>query len=285
MPSATWCALAPSTALHPLAARPLSRPDNPDPGAFATSFGVVQLTQYPTGLVAIVSDSYNVFEACSTLWGGELKDMVKGRGGFDNRIVIRPDSGEPTEIVPQLLDRLGAAFSEDVSKTPTGHKLLPPYLRMIQGDGISYESLGAILDAMAKAGWAAENLAFGSGGALLQKLNRDTQKCAFKCSEITKSGGETTMVYKDPVTDKGKQSKKGKLTLERSANGALTTVTEGKGEPRNDVLVEVFRDGDLCLEWTFEQIRLRAALPDYAPPTDVSGVVVQKKGGSCCALM
>jgi hypothetical protein len=48
---------------------------------------------------------------------------------------------------------------------------------VIQGDGISYETLGAILDAMAASGWAADNLAFGSGGALLQKLNRDTQKC------------------------------------------------------------------------------------------------------------
>merc|ERR1711871_1730891 len=98
------------------------------------------LTQYPTGLVAVVSDSYDVFAACSELWGSELKELVKGRGSFDNRLIIRPDSGEPTVIVPQLLDRLGAAFKEDVSTTSTGHRLLPPYLRMIQGDGISYES-------------------------------------------------------------------------------------------------------------------------------------------------
>ena len=210
--------------------------------------------------MAIVSDSYNVFEACSTLWGGELKDMVKGRGGFDNRIVIRPDSGEPTEIVPQLLDRLGAAFSEDVSKTPTGHKLLPPYLRMIQGDGISYESLGAILDAMAKAGWAAENLAFGSGGALLQKLNRDTQKCAFKCSELRKADGSVTLVYKDPITDKGKQSKKGRMTVEKGADGKLTTVTEGKGDPAKDVMHEVFRDGVCLNTTTLDEVKALAAI-------------------------
>ena len=140
------------------------------------------LTQYPEGLVAVVSDSYNVFEACEKLWGSELKEMIKNRNGT---LVVRPDSGDPPVIVPQLLDILGKAFEEDVTTTSTGHKLLPPCIRMIQGDGISYESLGAILDAMAAAGWAADNLAFGSGGALLQKLNRDTQKCAFKCSEIT----------------------------------------------------------------------------------------------------
>jgi hypothetical protein len=94
------------------------------------------------------------------------------------RLVVRPDSGDPPVIVPQLLELLGKAFAEDVTTTATGHKVLPPYIRMIQGDGISYESLGEILKAMALAGWAAENLAFGSGGALLQKLNRDTQKCA-----------------------------------------------------------------------------------------------------------
>jgi len=187
--------------------------------------------------------------------------MIKKREGT---LVVRPDSGDPPVIVPQLLDLLGAAFEEDVTKTSTGHKLLPPYIRMIQGDGISYESLGAILDAMAAAGWAADNLAFGSGGALLQKLNRDTQKCAFKCSEITKAGGGTTLVYKDPITDKGKQSKKGKLTLEYGDDGVLKTTTEGKGDPAKDILIEVFRNGHLLIDQPFADIRARAA---FAPGT------------------
>ena len=254
------------------------------------------LTQYPTGLVAIVSDSYDVFNACTNLWGGELKELVKSRGGFENRIIIRPDSGDPPVIVPKLLGLLGEAFKEDVSTTSTGHKVLPPYIRMIQGDGISYESLGDILAAMEKAGWAAENLAFGSGGALLQKLNRDTQKCAFKCSEITKAGGETFEVYKDPITDKGKQSKKGKLTLERQPNGSLKTITEGKGNPSNDVLVEVFRDGEICIEWSFAEIRERAELPPLVigkggKTVDPSGVTPAVKeeaapgGAGCCEVM
>ena len=73
---------------------------------------------------------------------------------------------------------------------------------------------GAILDNMSKNGWAADNLVFGSGGALLQKLNRDTQKCAFKCCSITINGVERE-VFKDPITDPGKKSKKGKLTLQK----------------------------------------------------------------------
>ena len=244
------------------------------------------LTQYPEGLVAVVSDSYNVFEACTKLWGQELKEMIKNRKGV---LVVRPDSGDPPVIVPQLLDLLGEAFKEDVTTTSTGHKLLPPYLRMIQGDGVSYESLGEILKSMADKGWAADNLAFGSGGALLQKLNRDTQKCAFKCSEISLSGGRSAAVYKDPITDPGKQSKKGKLTLEKGVNGKLMTVTEGRGEPSNDLLVEVFRDGDLCQEWGFEEIRQRAALGDPPSRAEIERQIAldisdKPAGGGCCVL-
>merc|ERR1711881_517276 len=103
-------------------------------------------------------------------------------------------------------------------ETSTGHKLLPDQVRVIQGDGIDIGSLEMILQAMKDAGWAADNLAFGSGGALLQKLHRDTQKCAFKCS-YAKVKGENVDVFKDPVTDKGKISKKGRLTLENDADG------------------------------------------------------------------
>ena len=139
------------------------------------------------------------------------------------------------------------------------------------------------------ANWAAENLAFGSGGALLQKLNRDTQKCAFKCSEITLKDGSTTMVYKDPITDKGKQSKKGKLTLEM-VKGTLKTVTEGKGTPSQDYLVEVFRDGDLCVEHSFAEIRERAMIPpesmEISPSQiEVMGGTKPAKAGGCCEIM
>jgi len=218
------------------------------------------LDQYPEGLVAVVSDSYDVYNACRVLWGQKLKDKIKKRGETGGRLVVRPDSGEPKEIVPELLEILLEAFKEDVTETSTGHRLLPPYIRLIQGDGISYETLGEILDACKAKKLAAENLVFGSGGALLQKLHRDTQKCAFKCSEITKADGSTTLVFKDPITDKGKQSKKGRLSLEKCETNGFKTVTEGKGDPAKDVLVEVFRNGTMQVVQKFEDIRARAKL-------------------------
>eukprot|EP00937_MAST-01D_sp_MAST-1D-sp2_P001253 g1253.t1 len=217
------------------------------------------LTQFPTGLVAVVSDSYDIINACENIWGKELKELVEAR---DGTLVVRPDSGDPPTIVVQVLEALGGAFGTTL--TGTRHRLLPPCVRVIQGDGIDAAMLEKVLEAMAGAGWAADNLAFGSGGALLQKLNRDTQKCAFKCSEITVDGAAVP-VYKDPVTDKGKKSKKGRLTLERGADGTLTTVTDGKGEADKDQLVEVFRDGALTQRWTLADVRGRAlrAAPRY----------------------
>ena len=238
--------------------------------------------------MSVVSDSYDIYNACSKLWGEELKGKVDERlaktGPPQGRLVVRPDSGEPKDVVVKCLELLGEKFG--TSTTSTGHKMLPKHVRVLQGDGISYETVGEILAHMAEKGWATDSVMFGSGGALLQKLNRDTQKCAFKCSEITKAGGETTQVYKDPITDKGKQSKKGTLTLERSPYGTLHTVTEGKGDPSKDILVEVFRDGDMCLEWTFEQIRLRAALPEYAAPPAKSSVAEAASAAvGCCEVM
>jgi len=218
------------------------------------------LDQYPEGLVAVVSDSYDIYNACSNLWGKALKEKIKNRKG---RLVVRPDSGDPPVIVPELLGLLCEAFKEDVIEQAGTdgkmYKLLPPYLRLIQGDGISYESLGAIIASVTAAGYAIENVVFGSGGALLQKMDRDTQKCAFKCSEIIKANGEVVAVYKDPITDPGKTSKKGKLTLEM-VDGKLTTITDSKGDPGKDVLVEVFRNGVMPFEQKFMDIRDRAKI-------------------------
>ena len=241
------------------------------------------LVQYKDSpLVAVVSDSYDIIKACTDIWGGTLKEMVKERGANGGQLVVRPDSGDPATIVVEVLEALGKSFAEDCSTTSTGHKLLPPYLRVIQGDGVSIESLTAILENMIKHNWAADNLAFGSGGALLQKLNRDTQKCAFKCSAAIVDGVERC-VYKDPITDKGKLSKKGRLSLENIAYPAteeaflasgifgkfdaklvgttsIMTVCEGKGNPANNMLVEVFRDGVLTKEWSFAEVRALAEL-------------------------
>jgi nicotinamide phosphoribosyltransferase len=207
------------------------------------------LDQFPQGAVAVVSDSYDIFRACRDLWGGTLRDKVLRRDGL---LVIRPDSGEPTRIVPEVLDILGDRFGH--ATNAKGYKVLNPRVRIIQGDGIDFDSLIAILDAMKAKGWSADNIAFGSGGGLLQKLNRDTLKFAFKCSSATVTGTERD-VFKQPVTDNGKRSKAGRLKLVRTGGAYATVPPQAPGD---DVLVDVFRDGELLRDWSFADIRVLA---------------------------
>lgn len=214
------------------------------------------LAQYPEGLVACVSDSFDIFKACSEIWGEKLKEKVLGRKGT---LVVRPDSGDPPVVVGQVLDALGSRFG--YTTNAKGYKVLPEQVRVIQGDGIDYPMTRQILTTLVLKGWSTDNVAFGMGGALLQRLDRDTQKCAFKCSEITVDG-EARPVFKDPITDPGKKSKAGRLKLVREIDGVFSTVPDGPaGDPfEQDHLVEVFRDGEILQTYTFDEIRKRAGI-------------------------
>jgi len=225
------------------------------------------LDAYPTGLVACVSDSYDVFKACSEIWGETLRSKVLGREGT---LVVRPDSGEPCATSLKCLELLYEKFGGQVNEK--GYKVLDPHVRLIWGDGIDYQALCTICATLKANGWSLDNIAFGSGGGLLQKLNRDTQKCAFKCSSIT-VGGQDRDVFKDPVTDPGKASKRGRLALVADSEGSYVTKTAcpREGVP-GDVLVEVFRDGTLLVDQSFDDVRARAAIPDPSTLPLLGGV-------------
>lgn len=208
----------------------------------------------PPGLYAVVSDSYDIRQACSALWGGLLRTEVLEA---PNTLVVRPDSGTPHEVVLEVLERLGASFG--TTTNAKGYKILNK-VRVIQGDGIDYSEINTILMTMMNAGWSADNIAFGMGGALLQKLNRDTCRFAFKCSAV-EVNGEWRPVSKSPATDLTKSSKPGRLRLIRQ-NGRISTIADNVWTPpaAEDLLVEVFRDGEILVDQTFADIRARAAL-------------------------
>ncbi|KHN79434.1 Nicotinamide phosphoribosyltransferase [Toxocara canis] len=214
------------------------------------------LERFPAGLVSVVSDSYDVYNAVSNIWGDELREFVIDRAN-KGCLVIRPDSGDPSQVVVKVLNLLAEKFPTLTNSK--GYRVLPSYLRVMQGDGVSYETIGKILEALKVDGWSAENIVFGTGGALLQKLDRDTQKCAFKCSHVV-IDGEGINVWKNPTTDSGKRSKKGRLTLEKREDGSIITVQEGLGDPAKDMLVTVFENGRLLIDYTLEEIRERAEI-------------------------
>jgi nicotinamide phosphoribosyltransferase len=219
------------------------------------------LDQFPTGLVAVVSDSWDIYNAVKNIWGGTLRSRVVAR---DGTVVIRPDSGDPRKVVPDLLDLLGKRF--DVLTNDKGYKVLDSHVRVIQGDSIDRNSLGEILEAIMSRGWSADNVAFGSGGGLLQQCNRDTLKFAFKCSS-TIVNGQRRDVYKQPVGAAWKNSKRGRVMLVRDAmfesiaGSQYATITEDNNRlGLENQLIEVFRDGELLVDDTLDQIRARSTL-------------------------
>ena len=144
------------------------------------------LKTFPTGPLSVVSDSYDLWHFINDIIGKELKDLVVSRADNGGHFVVRPDSGDPVENVLKVLERLEIAFGAETNSK--GFKVLHKAVSVIQGDGISYESIKAICAAMKEKGWSISNILFGSGGALLQKLNRDTQKFAYKACMVTVNG-------------------------------------------------------------------------------------------------
>jgi nicotinamide phosphoribosyltransferase len=216
------------------------------------------LNAYPNGIVACVSDSYDIFNAVSDIWGGELKEQVLQRNGT---LVIRPDSGDPVKTLLKVFELLFEKFGFTVNTK--GFKVLPPQVRVIQGDGIDLQSIPLIYQNLKANGISAENIVLGMGGALLQKVHRDTQKFALKCS-YAEVNGEWMNVRKQPVemNEEGeivksfKTSKAGKLKLVKMGEHLQTTDIYSNGY--DDLLQTVFEDGIITKQYSFEEIRERA---------------------------
>lgn len=236
-------------------------------------------------IVSVVNDSYDLYNALENIWGGELRDQVVHNGGL---VILRPDSGNPVDVVCQSLDILAAKFGAALNSK--GYKVLPSYIRLIQGDGISVDSIDTILSAMEQRGYSADNIVFGMGGELLQKMDRDTQKYAMKASavrveneelltsEFERSAYQTPRgwndhvvyesafdlmgpwrdVFKNPKTDPGKKSKKGILALMFDERAGYVTCRRDELKGRQNLLTRVFRNGELIRDIGFDQVRRTA---------------------------
>lgn len=212
-------------------------------------------------IISVVSDSYDIWNAITNLWGGVLKEEVIKAGQLGSKLVVRPDSGDPTTVpvkcIELLMEQFGYTYND------MGYKVLPEYIGVLQGDGINIESIRKILENMKKAKLSAENITFGMGGALLQKVDRDTLKYAMKASEIYVDG-EQRDVYKDPITDQGKYSKRGRLAVVETSgvgNRGHYTLRERDLNPNDkNLLRPIYRNGEILVDDTFAEIRKRAAL-------------------------
>jgi nicotinamide phosphoribosyltransferase len=245
----------------------------------------------PGGILSLVLDSYNIYEAICFLCTESISTKIKTRQG---KVVIRPDSGNPTEVIPQLLKIIEeSGFYEIGFNTVSGinYKLLPPCLGLLWGDGMTPTSIERVLYSAVngwpelpsnwKIGnssftpnldncWAAQNFVFGMGGGLLQSINRDTQRFAFKCSanKILSESDSWRPVFKDPCTTEGAETKKSKMGLLKlqKVEDTYTTIQSfidtGSGiipnpefDTADDVLEEVFLNGKILSTQTFYEIK------------------------------
>lgn len=215
------------------------------------------LETYPTGIVSIVADSYNIYNFVSELICKKFKQKILNRNGI---CVIRPDSVSQEHPTPQgqvhwILDELWDNFGGIINNK--GYRVLDSHVKVLWGDGIDFDGIENILSVAEKSKFSAENLVFGMGGGLLQKVNRDTQRFAFKSSAQMRNGVWHD-VYKKPK-DLSKASKRGRLMLVKGENG-FETIQENDLRLTDDCLQTVFENGLIVKRYSFDEIRNNAQL-------------------------
>jgi nicotinamide phosphoribosyltransferase len=214
------------------------------------------LDEYPTGILSCVADSYDIYNFVENLVGNVFKNRILHRDGV---FVVRPDSITPEHHTPEsemvwIMESLWKNFGGHMNAK--GFQVINPKVRVLWGDGIDIWGIEKILAAVAIANFSVENIAcFGMGGGLLQKVNRDTQRFAFKSSAQCRDGVWHD-IFKNPK-DQSKASKRGKLKLIK-ADSNYNTVPESA--PGEDQLVTVFEYGELLRDYTFDQIRQNAKI-------------------------
>lgn len=237
-------------------------------------------TGAPVPIVSIVSDTYDIYNACDAYYGTELKDLILSRAtpdGTPAKVVVRPDSGDPKKVLLGDPDATDPLVREGVLRilyrhfpgktNANGYKTLDPHVGIIQGDGVDAETTVDILRGMEEMGFCATNVVFGSGGGLLQKFDRDTMKFAIKASYAVVDGEKRDLI-KSPVTSPGKRSKSGRLKLIRTpdAPGYATVNDTGvdnalspyvQVDGGDDVMQYVFNNGQILRHETLADLRER----------------------------
>lgn len=175
----------------------------------------------------------------------------------NRKTLVSGNSGIPEKIVPECLDILWKHFGGVVNEK--GYKVLNPKIRIIQGDGMNYKSIQSLYNHLEKLGWSADNLAVGSGGGLIQIMNRDTLKFAIKaCGALV--GNEWIDIYKDPITDPGKTSKLGRYKTVMRNNEIFSVPITYDAPGAVDLLETVFENGYMVRKCTLDDVKEQVKL-------------------------
>jgi nicotinamide phosphoribosyltransferase len=216
---------------------------------------------YPSGIVAIVSDTWDFWNVVTNTLPA-LKDIILGR---DGKLVIRPDSGNPVDIVCGSVDAGSVAEAKGLIEclwdtfggtiNDKGYKVLDSHIGAIYGEAITLQRAEEILSKLEAKGFASSNIVFGVGSYTYQMVTRDTHGMAMKSTNVV-INGKSTPIFKDPKTDGGlKKSAKGLLYV-TSEKGVLKLVDEAsRQEEKYGLLQTTFCNSLLFNETTLKRIR------------------------------
>ncbi|NYF13599.1 nicotinamide phosphoribosyltransferase [Pseudoclavibacter sp. JAI123] len=220
---------------------------------------------YPNGIVSVVSDTFDLWRVL-TEYLPALKQEVLAR---DGKLVIRPDSGDPVDILCGIEDEghgvstaerkgvielLWDTFGGTVNAA--GFRELDPHIGAIYGDSITRERAVRITERLAAKGFASGNVVFGMGSFGYQYQTRDTFMSAIKATWI-RVDGRGVDIRKDPVTDSGtKKSATGRLAVVRDADARMRLIERATpAEEAESLLQTVWEDGAFVRRQTFSDIR------------------------------
>lgn len=244
---------------------------------------------YPSGILSVVSDTWDYWNVLTDLLPA-MKDTIMAR---DGKLVVRPDSGDPADIIcgtkgerwadghSYNKESYARKFGEGVTPeekgsievlwetfggtvNEQGFKVLDPHIGLIYGDAMNYDRIDDICSRLEAKGFASTNVVFGIGSFNYQYQTRDTFGFAMKATNVTINGDEKA-IFKDPKTDSGlKKSLKGRVVVIKDEDGDLIAVDEvnPKGTPEmlldHDLLETVWEDGKFLKEYTFDEVRKNA---------------------------
>ncbi|RHZ60515.1 hypothetical protein Glove_352g45 [Diversispora epigaea] len=210
------------------------------------------IDRFGSGLYACVMDAFDYANALENIVPSIASQKLE-KGGF---LVLRPDSGDQVEVVLMALRAEEKIFGCDVNKK--GYKVMRK-CGVIQGDNVTIQSLKAILKAVKEAGYSVQNVLFGMGGGLLQKINRDTMSFATKLSHVKYADGTERNIMKIPKMDSKKISFPGEFVVKRNELGVPIVYPKECCPPNDpDNLLRVIYDHGKVVEWDdFDTIRKR----------------------------
>lgn len=222
-------------------------------GEFETIDRLITET-YSHGVISIVSDTWDLWRVLKE-YLPKLKDKILNRSG---KVVIRPDSGNPIDIIcgtdetDGVIKLLWDIFGGHINKK--GYKVLNDKIGCIYGDSITYEIAKKILKKLKLLGFASENIFFGIGSYTYEYVTRDTFGMAIKATSGVVNGDRID-IFKDPITDSGtKKSAKGLLRVEKIKGEYVLFDCQSVEQENLGELKEVYRDGKLLKDFKFNDI-------------------------------